>query len=92
VVAGCGSCVEVVEFTKEPIAPKKSGTVKLALLTNLLEGKVSKETVVKSNDPKNPSLILTLEAEIIAKQNETVPDSENVSDKIEVKDGGLNTR
>jgi hypothetical protein len=88
--AGCGSCIEVVDFTKEPIAPKNSGTVKLALLANLLEGKVSKETVVKSNDPKNPSIILTLEAEIIAKQNETIPNPKNVSDKTESKDDGLN--
>jgi hypothetical protein len=85
VVAGCGSCVEVVDFPKESIAPKSSSTIKLALLTDLLSGKVVKEVVVKSNDPKNPNIILTLEAEIIDQQSE----NETVSEKIENKDDNL---
>jgi hypothetical protein len=91
VVAGCGSCVEVVDFPKVPIVPKSSGTIKLALLTDLLRGKVTKDVLVKSNDPKNPNFILTLEAEIIDQQNEseTVSDSKNDSDKIEDKDDDL---
>jgi hypothetical protein len=65
VVAGCGSCVEVGSFTKTPIAPKQSGSVKLILLTDELSGKVSKEVLVQSNSPKNRNLTLTLEAEIV---------------------------
>ncbi|MDR2755023.1 MAG: DUF1573 domain-containing protein [Planctomycetaceae bacterium] len=65
VLVGCGSCVAVEDFTKTPISPYKNGTVRLRLLTAHLFGKISKEVVVKTNDPKNPNLILTLEAEII---------------------------
>jgi hypothetical protein len=70
VVAGCGSCVEVEGFTKTAIAPNNSGSVKLKLLTDELSGKVAKEVLVKTNDPKNQNLILTLEAEITNEQTE----------------------
>ncbi|MDR0705429.1 MAG: DUF1573 domain-containing protein [Planctomycetaceae bacterium] len=62
---GCGACVEVIEYTKSSVPPQKSGTVSIKLLTQNLYGKVSKEVLVKTNDPKNPNLILTLEAEVI---------------------------
>ncbi|MDR1922760.1 MAG: DUF1573 domain-containing protein [Planctomycetaceae bacterium] len=66
VTAGCGSCVEVESFTKTPIAPQKSGSVILKLLTDNLSGKISKEVLVRSNDPKNHNFFLTLEAEIVS--------------------------
>jgi hypothetical protein len=65
VSSGCGACVEVIEYTKSSVPPQKTGTVNLKLLTQNLYGKVSKEVLVKTNDPKNPNLILTLEAKVI---------------------------
>ncbi|MDR2651130.1 MAG: DUF1573 domain-containing protein [Prevotellaceae bacterium] len=92
VVVGCGSCVEVVDFPKEPIASKNSGVIKLKLLTDSISGKVTKEVLVKSTDPKNQNFILTLEAEIVNQQNETdIVDSKNIgeiknnSDKLDKK-------
>jgi hypothetical protein len=79
---GCGACVEVTNYTKTPILPGESGTVTLTLLTQYLKGKVSKEALVKTNDPKNPNLILTLEAEVIRPAEEKTDEaisSENVS-------------
>jgi hypothetical protein len=70
VVAGCGSCVEIESFTKTAIVPKGSGSVKLKLLTDSLSGKVAKDVLVRSNDPKNPNLVLTLEAEITHNKSE----------------------
>ncbi|MDR3197640.1 MAG: DUF1573 domain-containing protein [Planctomycetaceae bacterium] len=67
---GCGACVEVTDFTKTPIPSGQSGTVTLTLLTQYLKGKVQKEALVKTNDPKNPNLILTLEAEVIRPETE----------------------
>ncbi len=64
VVPGCGSCVNVVEYTEVPIAPQKSGTVNLELITQNLVGPVSKEVLVMTNDPTQAILTLTLEAEI----------------------------
>ncbi|MDR2440728.1 MAG: DUF1573 domain-containing protein [Planctomycetaceae bacterium] len=80
VLVGCGSCVAVEDFTKAPIFPHKNGIVRLKLLTTHLFGKISKEVVVKTNDPKNPNLILTLEAEVIRPEKL----SNNKSDNKEV--------
>jgi hypothetical protein len=82
---GCGACVEVTDFTKTQIPPGQSGTVTLTLLTQHLAGKVSKEVLVKTNDPKNPNLILTLEAEVIRpKKSDNDKSNNNKSDNKEV--------
>ncbi|MDR0611403.1 MAG: DUF1573 domain-containing protein [Planctomycetaceae bacterium] len=70
VLVGCGSCVAVDDFTKVPIPPKKDGIVRLRLLTDHLSGKISKDVLVQTNDPKLPKLILTLEAEVIRPEME----------------------
>jgi hypothetical protein len=75
---GCGSCVEVIGYTKTSVPPKKAGTVNIKLLTQNLYGKVSKEVLVKTNDPKNPNLILTLEAEVIRPEK---PENKESDDK-----------
>lgn len=62
---GCGACIEVISYTKTPISPGHSGVVSLAFLSEHLNGSVSKDALVKTNDPKNPNLILTLKAEVI---------------------------
>jgi hypothetical protein len=85
VVAGCGACVEVESFTKTPISPNNSGSIKLKLLTNLLAGKVSKDVLVRTNDPKNSNFILTLEADIAENQDE--PKDEIISDTKNVVNG-----
>ncbi len=64
VVAGCGSCVRVVEYTESPIRPGHRGSVALELLAQNLFDKVSKDILVMTNDSKQPILTLTLEAEI----------------------------
>ncbi|MDR1269676.1 MAG: DUF1573 domain-containing protein, partial [Planctomycetaceae bacterium] len=53
-----------------PIRPQKTGPINIKLLTQNLLSKVSKEVLVKTNDPKNPNLILTLEAEVIRPEAE----------------------
>jgi hypothetical protein len=87
VSVGCGSCVAVDDFTKSPIPSKKNGIVRLRLLTDHLSGKISKDALVKTNDPKNPNLILTLEAEVIRPETESV--TENTE---ETKNTGVNNR
>jgi hypothetical protein len=86
VAPGCGACVEVTNFTKTPIPPGQSGTVTLTLLTQHLKGKVQKEALVKTNDPKNPNLILTLEAEVIR------PETENTTKNIQEPNTGTSTQ
>jgi hypothetical protein len=79
---GCGACVKVAGYTEGPIPHGESGAVTLTLLTQYLKGKVSKEALVQTNDPKNPNLILTLEAEVIRPDEERTDgaiSSENVS-------------
>ncbi|MDR2439729.1 MAG: DUF1573 domain-containing protein [Planctomycetaceae bacterium] len=78
VLVGCGSCVAVEDFTKTPIFPHKNGIVRLKLLMTHLSGKISKEVLVKTNDPKNPDLILTLEAEVIRPEK---PENKESDDK-----------
>ncbi|MDR3108405.1 MAG: DUF1573 domain-containing protein [Planctomycetaceae bacterium] len=65
VVASCGACVEITDYTKTPIPSGQSGTITLTLLTRHLEGKISKDVLVETNDPKQPHIILTLEAEVV---------------------------
>ncbi|MDR2346269.1 MAG: DUF1573 domain-containing protein [Planctomycetaceae bacterium] len=77
---GCGACVEVIEYTKSSIPPQKTGTVSIKLLTQNLYDKVSKDILVKTNDPKHPHLILLLEAEVIHPEK---PDN-NKSDNNEI--------
>jgi hypothetical protein len=83
ITPGCGACVEVTDFTKTPIPPGHSGTVTLTLLTQHLQGKVSKDALVKTNDPKNPNLILTLEAEVIRpeKTDNNKPENKEVAEQ-----------
>jgi hypothetical protein len=77
VIPGCGSCVGVTGYTKEPIPPNKSGFVKLTLVKNLLDnGKIVKEVLVTTNTPKSGT-ILTLEAEIVKDQKETIVNAKN---------------
>lgn len=84
VSAGCGACVKVVEYTESSILLRKTGTIKLELLTQNLSGKVSKEVLVKTNDPKNPNLILTLEAEVIRPEEKDIKES-NTIEEVSVK-------
>jgi hypothetical protein len=77
VSSGCGACVEIIAYTKSSVPPQKTGTVNIKLLTQNLYGKVSKEVLVKTNDPKNPNLILTLEAEVIRSEKPENNQSEN---------------
>ncbi|MDR2437848.1 MAG: DUF1573 domain-containing protein [Planctomycetaceae bacterium] len=78
---GCGACIEVTDFTKTPIPHGQSGTVTLTLLTQHLVGKVSKDALVKTNDLKNPNLILTLEAEVIRPEKTDNHKSDNFENK-----------
>jgi hypothetical protein len=77
VLVGCGSCVAVEDFTKTPISPQKNGIVRLKLLTTHLFGKISKEVLVKTNDPQKTDLILTLEAEVIRPKKNDDNQSDN---------------
>lgn len=61
---GCGSCLEVVDFPTEPVAPGDLGIVEVAFSTKNLNGKVTRRLLVRSNDPQRPSLVLQVVANI----------------------------
>jgi len=65
VMPGCGSCIFVVDYTRSPISPRDKGFVALQLLTGSLEGTVSKEVLVTTDDPVPPAFLLTLNAKIL---------------------------
>jgi hypothetical protein len=88
----CGACVEVTDFTKTPIPPGQSGTVTLTLLTQHLKGKVQKEALVKTNDPKNPNLILTLEAEVSRPETENATKNTKVTENIKELNTGTSNQ
>jgi hypothetical protein len=63
VIPSCGSCIKVIKYTGH-IPINGYGNVSLRLITTNLQGSISKEVRVQSNDPKNHNLFLTLEAEV----------------------------
>jgi hypothetical protein len=65
VIASCGACVEITDYTQTPIPSGQSGVITLTLLTQHLKGKISKDVLVNTNNPKQPNLIFTLEAEVV---------------------------
>lgn len=68
VAAGCGSCINVGDYTQSSISPKGKGFVTLQLQTPSAEGKITKVAVVKSNAPVVSYMLLTLSADIAAKE------------------------
>ncbi len=65
IAPGCGSCVEIVDFTKEPISARQPGRATLKILVQNQRGKISKAAVLKSDDPVNPYMVLTLKANVL---------------------------
>lgn len=65
IAPGCGSCIEIVDFTKEPISAQKSGQATLKILVQNQRGNISKAAVLKSDDPANPYMVLTLKASVL---------------------------
>ncbi len=62
--AGCSSCIEILDYSKEPISAQKLGTVTMRLLVQNQQGPISKVAVLKSDDPINPYLVFTLKANV----------------------------
>jgi hypothetical protein len=59
----CGCTAALV--SKESVTPGQEGTIKVELNTKNRSGKMSKTITVQSNDPRDPSKILTLYADVI---------------------------
>lgn len=60
----CGACVEVLSFPRQALQPGQSELVRVALLTKSLRGNVAKNVWVVSNDPRRPSLVVTVKAHV----------------------------
>lgn len=65
VVPGCGCTVPSLDKTE--YAPGESGTLALKYLSDSQFGPVTKQLTVRSNDPTNPQVTLTVNAKIAAK-------------------------
>jgi hypothetical protein len=59
-----GCLCTVAEFDRT-IAPGATGHVRVNLLTASLQGPVTQGLVVRTNDPEQPQIVLTLEAEVV---------------------------
>ncbi len=61
----CGCTVP--ELKKKEYAPGESGTIKVTFHAPSVKGKVKKHLYIISNDPKNPRVELSIEAEVVVK-------------------------
>jgi len=66
-VASCGCTTP--EFTKEPVAPGASGTVKVTYNTVGRPNAFHKTITIYSNDPKTPTTILSIKGNVIPSAN-----------------------
>jgi hypothetical protein len=64
--ASCASCIIIHSYPTEPILPDESGTISLSLFAENLPGKVQKQFLIQSNDPKHPNVLCSICAEIIS--------------------------
>ena len=70
---GCSSCVQVVDYTQDEIQPGGSAAVKLALLTEGMEGAVKKAAVVKYGRNNGKYILLYLKANVVVPAAKTEP-------------------
>lgn len=70
--SSCSGCLEVLEYTKGPIAPSEQGQVMIRLLPEKLLGQVNKQVIVFSNDPRQPVLPLDVVALVLRKKEPIV--------------------
>lgn len=61
---GCGGCVEILSYPTRPLDPGQQGNIEVALLTKKLSGRVQKQLAVRSNDPRRPTMVLTIQAHV----------------------------
>ena len=64
--ASCASCLTVHRYPAELIPPGESGMISLSLTTENLSGKVQKQFLIQSNDPKHPNILCSIYAAIIS--------------------------
>jgi Protein of unknown function (DUF1573). len=64
--AGCGGCVEVIDFPCAEIAPCGQGTISARLLPINLSGPVNKSIIVRSNDPVHPVMLLHIKGVVLS--------------------------
>lgn len=64
----CGT--SVLDYTKEPVMPKKSGFIRVKIYTGGVAAVISKVITINSNDPADPTVRLTLKGAIKAKEAE----------------------
>ena len=77
---GCGACIEIVDYPRYGIAPEETGVVSLRLIATHLSGYVTKDVYVKTNDVRQPDVILTLSANVNRPNLDQPIDSIPVSD------------
>jgi Protein of unknown function (DUF1573) len=90
VTAGCGGCISIVDFPKRPLLPKQEGVVHAMLLVrNLKTGRAKKTLAVFSNDPRQPALVLRVEADIVKAPDakEKTVNHEDRKDRMQGKGG-----
>jgi len=67
ILEAASSCdCTVIDYDAE-IAPGATGSIRAELLTNGLEGSITKGILVRTNDPARGSLVLTLKAHVVAR-------------------------
>lgn len=59
---GCGSCIKIVSFPKEPIRRGETGRVCVTFNSKSLKGKVRRSILILSNDPIQPVYSLFVDA------------------------------
>ncbi len=64
VTPGCGGCVRVDSYPREPIRRGNEGVVRVSLLAAELQGEVEKRVAVFSNDPREGAFFLRIRADI----------------------------
>jgi hypothetical protein len=75
-ISSCGCTVP--SWPKEPILPGESNTIKVTYNTHKI-GAFNKTVTVKSNAKKDPSVMLRIKGNVIAKPGEAMPVMDNSS-------------
>ncbi len=59
---GCAACIEVIDYSRDPIPPHGRGRIQVKLNTSNLVGPVVKQFRIVSNDPTDKNVIFSLKA------------------------------
>jgi hypothetical protein len=68
--SGCSGCIKVLSFPKAPIHRNEKVTLRFALNTDSLKGKVRKSMIIMSNDPIHPVTPVLIDADVKVQKQE----------------------